>query len=300
MLCICGSAIICYAWICGLQDGWNLKNTILLSSGIIVVALSYYNGYGWILCSIAVFFLSYILKTPYNTNYRSMWKWCSLIVLLVLLFVAYFFIRNAVLHNGDFLGLKTIETSSQLNAEDFLKPSNRQTPKNLGMNMWDMLFTTHYGPYNWLNWTFRSFIGTFGYMEFYIPTWIYKFFLSVFLAGGVCFIGSAVEKAIYRKRFSKENKKAYWLLCIALIIALIVPVLLSLYYSYATDYQPQGRYIYTMVIALMVLIGMGFEWILQWIPFKWLKNTLVSCFCAFLSGVSIYVFLNYYIPVLGA
>ena len=164
--------------------------------------------------------------------------------------------------------------------------------------MWDMLFTTHYNPYNWLNLTFCSFIGIFGYMEFSIPTWIYQFYLGVFLVGSVCFVGSVVGKIVHRKHFSKEEKRTCWLFCIALIVALIVPILLSLYYSYATDYQPQGRYIYTMIIALMILIGIGIEWLLKWIPVKWVKNVLSGCFCFFVTGITLYVFTQYYLPVL--
>ncbi|URW87459.1 hypothetical protein M5E86_09010 [Blautia wexlerae] len=50
-LALLAAAMILYAWASYLREDWTWKNCILLAVGMAVCALSYYNAYGWILCS---------------------------------------------------------------------------------------------------------------------------------------------------------------------------------------------------------------------------------------------------------
>lgn len=54
------------------------------------------------------------------------------------------FIRNAMLYDGDFLGMRSLTEASEMYAREDIKPSNRPTPMNLGMGLGEMLNTTQY------------------------------------------------------------------------------------------------------------------------------------------------------------
>lgn len=58
-LALLAAAMILYAWASYLREDWTWKNCILLAVGMAVCALSYYNAYGWILCSFSSSVLRY-------------------------------------------------------------------------------------------------------------------------------------------------------------------------------------------------------------------------------------------------
>lgn len=292
-LAVCGSAIICYAWICGLQDGWNYKNGLILAAGITVEALSYYNSYGWILCSIAIFVGSYVLKLKKNRNYGNMFKVGIVLSVVVLLFISGFFIRNAVLYNGDFLGMDSLTASSQMYAEDFLKPTNRDIAVNKGQSVWDMLTEPKVRGESWLELSYKSFISVLGQMDCFVPGVIYKFYFILLAIGGMGFIGETISSYFGKNRLSSEKIKGSLLLKGCLAVALFIPIILSIYYSYAVDYQAQGRYCYPMIVALMVFWGIGVEWIMKKIPGKLLKNVLTTLICIILVIIVLYAYALY-------
>ena len=296
IICICGSAMMCYAWICGLQEGWDRKNGLLLAVGIIVAALSYYNSYGWILCSLILFVASYIMKIGQNQDYKQMWKIGIFIAVIVLVCVAGFFIRNALLYDGDFLGMRSLNESSELYAPDSFKPSNRYISKNLGLSLWDMLTSHIWGERNWLNFTFISFIGVFSYMLYYLPSWIYWLFLVVLVAGAVGLGGETLSNLISRREGVLQERKASVLFKVCLLISFLTPIALSMYYSYAVDHQAQGRYCYPMVIALAVFWGMGMEWFLKKVPHDRVRKGIAVAFCLGLTAIMVYVFVGIYLP----
>ena len=54
------STIIIYLWILGLENNWKTKHCILLGITIGFCLLTYYNAYGYILCSIIICLISTI------------------------------------------------------------------------------------------------------------------------------------------------------------------------------------------------------------------------------------------------
>ena len=54
-LAVFSTAVIVYAWVRYLDEGWIYKNCVILALGVAACALSYYNAYGFILCSIFFF-----------------------------------------------------------------------------------------------------------------------------------------------------------------------------------------------------------------------------------------------------
>ena len=100
---------------------------------------------------------------------------------------------------------------------------------------------------------------------------------------------------IKRKNFYFENGQKTALFYGAIAVSFCIPIGLSLYYSFAVDYQPQGRYCYPMVIALAVMFGTGIEWYFSKI--RSLYSTILSMIvsCAFIA-ITIFVFINSYLP----
>lgn len=296
IVCICGSAIMCYAWIIGLQEGWSWKNGLLLAVGIIIAALSYYNSYGWILCSLILFVGSFVLKIGQNNNYKQMWKIGIFITIVVLVCVMGFFIRNAMLYDGDFLGMNSLNQSSELYAQDYLKPSNRYIAKNMGMSLWEMLTSHVWGERNWLHCTFISFIGVFGYFQYYISSWIYWLFLVVFIVGALGLGGLTISNLVTKRSLPFQDKKESILFKSCLLISFMVPIVLSMYYSYSVDHQAQGRYCYPMIIAMIVFWGMGAEWFFKKISNAKVKKGIAYVFCIGLTAILFYVFVGFYLP----
>lgn len=294
IICICGSGMICYAWVCGLQDGWNYKNASILSIGIIIATLSYYNSYGWILCSMFLFILSYMLQKG-KKDYKTMFKIGCFIAILVIAVCAGFFIRNAILYQGDFLGMKSLNMSSEKYAVEWLKPSNRNIAANKGMSLSEMIHSKEWTGVTWGYLTLKSFIGVFGYMIVYPPDWVYTVYHVLFIVCSIGFFGQIIMWIIKRKNFYFENGQKTALFYGAIAVSFCIPIGLSLYYSFAVDYQPQGRYCYPMVIALAVMFGTGIEWYFSKIRSLYSSILSMIVSCAFIA-ITIFVFINSYLP----
>lgn len=296
ILAVFSSSIILYSWIIILKRGWNTKRSLLLSLGIIICALSYYNAYGWILSSIFLLIFTTIKKNENNVinntnknikendeikdikkietnklknkkyifDYKTFWKYGLIIGITVLLFISYFFIRNFIVNDGDMLGMKSFLTACEEGGVDFQKPSNRDIGKNKGYSYWYMLTSKEWTNKSWIELTFKSFIGVFGPMGVFLTEWIYIIFLIIFVLG---IIGN-ILKIMLKKDFKKEEKILYALL----ILTTCITIFLSMKYSYDTDYQPQGRYIYPAWISIIILIGIGLEYIINTLFVKILKK----------------------------
>lgn len=239
-------AIIIYAWITGEKNNYSLKTCIILGIGIGLCALSYYNAYSFILCSIILFafWLRKNLKAKLDT--KLLIKKTGIICFLAIGIAGWFFIRNAILHNGDFLGLNTIERYGELYAVESFKPSNRMTPYHAGISIFEMIFGKFNG-LNWIDYTIKSFFGVFGYMNIFLNNtfyFSYIFLLSIGIAGKII-------KTIKQK----SNKlDLYFLICI------IITIGLSIYYSYFSGYQPQGRYCMPILLPIMIFFIEGFAY----------------------------------------
>ena len=171
-------SVIIYGWILGIENKWNLKACITLAVGVGICALSYYNAYGYILFSVIFFVFSLWMM---NRDMKEIFKKGLLISAIFLLIAGWWFIRNAVIYQGDFLGLKTEEEYSEKYAMLEFKPSERKTPQNEGNSLFHMLFED-----DWLKWTYCSFIGLFGYMNIITSG---KIYISYFITFVIAFIG---------------------------------------------------------------------------------------------------------------
>ena len=82
----------------------------------------------------------------------------------------------------------------------------------------------------------------------------------IFLIGALGFLIQFKNKE-YRLEFTKDKKKI--LLEVIFIINIFITIFLSVYYSYTSDYQPQGRYIMPILIPAMYFITKGLEHLMQ-------------------------------------
>lgn len=278
-------SIIIYSWIIGLENKWDTKSCISLALGIGFCALSYYNAYVYILCSIIMFISSFINIKEKKFNYKDMLKKGILITIIVFAICGWFFIRNAVLYNGDFLGLRTESEYAEKYAMDQYKPSNSVAPIAVGNSLKCMLIDM-----KWLSMTFKSFVATFGYMSILGPWYLYRFFEIVIV---LAVIGCIIDfKEIFWNKDKSKRKLHYFF-----IVAMILSVILSVGYSYMSDFQPQGRYIMPSVIPFMYFLISGLKKLIEFIKFKYIKIGIILVFCLMWATMSVMCLTNIIIPI---
>ena len=300
-------AIVLYALIKGMQDDFDRSSCITLALGIILCALSYYNCYGIVVCAILFFALFFFRqfrssKKEHTTtvlshtgaplsgqplpmyDYRAMLSKGIFISVIVLIGIAWWFIRNAILYDGDFLAMEARALCAAKTSIESLNPLIRDTYQKLGIPIKEMVFGTDYFTLVW-----KSFIAMFGPML--IPThhYIYMAFRDLFF---VAVVGLLIPKKTSVLIWS--NKCSKWLVHSIMAMAIIIPVILALYYSYTYDFQPQGRYYLPMVIPFMYFLAMGIEKIvdvMEWCVGKiFCKDRITALSGAFLYHV-LYAFL---------
>lgn len=291
-LALLATAMILYAWASYLTEDWTWKNCILLAVGMAVCALSYYNAYGWILCSFFFFCFTVLLcrEEAFSQRVRFLFSRGAVIAAVILVLCGWWFIRNAVLYNGDFLGRKACAECAEKYAQKDYRPSRYPTPEKLGWNWKDIILYQDPGWYhNWILTVCVSFIGTFGQMEIYMPYTVSKLYM-LFFAVGIISVFFVKETFDLRKKMYVAQRKAVgndrwkiktkvisreWnkegIFHLMMVFLIMIPVFLFLYYVYYSDNQPQGRYLMPALYPLMYFVTLGWNNILT----KTVKNEKV-------------------------
>lgn len=246
--------LVLYALILGLKDDFSKKTCVTLATGVILCALSYYNCYGIIVCAV-LFFLAYFWKKCRSADavpaydFRALLQKGIFISVIVLVCIAWWFIRNAVLYNGDFLALEARNICAAETGLESYNPYTRDTYQRLGIPLMEMIFGTDYFTLVW-----KSFIAMFGPMQ--IPThhYIYMAFKDLFF---MAVTGLLIPLKASALTWAKKSQK--WLVNLTMVLAIAIPVILALYYSYTFDFQPQGRYYLPIVVPFMYFLTIGFE-----------------------------------------
>lgn len=293
-LAIMSTAIIVYSWIRGLEKDWDWKSCIILGVGIGICALSYYNAYGYILTSIIIYVTSCIIK---KIDIKTFLKKGIVITLISLAIAGWWFVRSYIIYDGDFLGLNTSKQYSQMYAIEQLKPTNRATPANGHISLIYMLKNMQ-----WIKISIQSMIGIFGYMNIIMDAKIYIAYVLIIGLGviGLSFkwIISSIKKInnknkeIITKKDIKNREKI--LFNIIMVINIIIPIILSLYYSYFSDFQPQGRYIMPIIIPLMYFITIGLKDIFNYfIKNKTIRNSIIILFISVWAIMPLYISFTY-------
>jgi hypothetical protein len=261
--CMMSIAIMLYGLTCCLQNDFAYPSCVVMSIGIILCALSYYNAYGFILSCILLFAAHYL--SLQNGRVRLDWKPFLrkglFIGALVLLGISWWFIRSYLLYDGDFLGLRTRDLCGALYGNEGMKPGARITYKSMGYTVKGMLFESDF-----LVLTLNSFICTYGPMVITTALWIYRFYKFLLCTGLVCcvlplpLLGTKGSMPSARKSQSLSSRPALQIFFnLNMVFCILMPFILSIIYSYSTDYQPQGRYILPILIPLCMFCTRGME-----------------------------------------
>jgi hypothetical protein len=249
-MALLSTVLIVYAWLKGIETDWNKKACIYLSIGIILCAMSYYNAYGYILCSMIMFLFFYVKISRRNLKieWNKLLKKGTFITVIVLIGIGWWFIRSYIIYDGDFLGLRIRDEYAEIYAIDSLKPSMHETYYNLGYSIWYMLKNS-----NFIILTAKSLVAMFGNMAVGVYDWIYNGYLFIVVAG---LAGMLIpqKNRTYLTNISDRNLR---LIHFNLFLCMLIPNILNIWAAYSYDYQPQGRYSLPMLVALMYFVAIG-------------------------------------------
>lgn len=319
-LAIFSTAWMFYLWIKALQEGWSWGTCIQLGIAVSICALSYYNAYSMVLCSVVFFVVTMLLCGEKKWDFRQMITKGLGITGIVCLLAGWFFIRNYIIYDGDFLGNSISTECAELYAIDELKPSNRITPVRMGMSLIGMFFWVPEGwNGNWMKTVFSSFVGTFGFMTVFLPDLIYKIFMCIY---GVGALGALpLLRHIFRpdyRSYSKEKRREgeYWISVVKVkkgfpwngqtvfhqvcVLGVIIPICLLVYYAYTQDFQAQGRYIMPMLFPFMYFVTRGIEKAAdRLIRRERLRRALYMALIAFLVFAALYAYFAAFLPYIA-
>ncbi len=246
--CMLSTAVILYALVCAYQDGFDYKNSIWLSIGIVLCALSYYNAYGYILSSMILFVGYFLTKQGrWRFDWKRMLKYGIFISVLVLTGAGWWFVRAYFVLDGDILGLKTKEQLALLYALEETSPLNTYQAKGIGI--WQMLEENQF-----FQCLYDSFIAAFGSLCIRGNRWTYLSYKLFFGAGILGWIAAWIFDPDMRKW---NGRRVFFHL--NLFLCAILPLLIMIDYAYTMNYQHQGRYILPSLIPIMYYAVRGIE-----------------------------------------
>ncbi len=277
-------SMIIYLWILGLESNWKIKHCILLGGAVGFCALTYYNAYGYILCSVLICLSSAVLN---KMGTKEIAKKALIVASVAFAVAGWWFVRNAIIYDGDILGTKTQNEYGNKYALEQYKPSLRKTPENSNESIWHMLDEDA-----WANTTAKSFVGIFGYHSILMSNKIYYSYLGLWLIGGLGCLLKFKDLFIYKK-----EEKSKYILNYIFVIAIIIPILLSIIYSYTSDFQPQGRYIMGIIIPFVYFVVNGIQTMLEkFIKSEKIRNIIIIMIMLLIIAISFKAIFSYVIP----
>lgn len=277
-------SIIIYLWILGLESNWKTKHCILLGGAVGFCALTYYNAYGYILCSVLICLSSAVLN---KMGAKEIAKKALIVASVAFAVAGWWFVRNAIIYDGDILGTKTQNEYGDKYALEQYKPSVRKTPENSNESIWHMLDEDA-----WANTTAKSFVGIFGYHSILMSNKIYYSYLGLWLIGGLGCLLKFKDLFIYKK-----EEKSKYILNYIFVIAIIIPILLSIIYSYTSDFQPQGRYIMGIIIPFVYFVVNGIQTMLEkFIKSEKIRNIIIIMIMLLIIAISFKAIFSYVRP----
>ncbi len=253
------TAVILYFWIVGMEDGWTKKTCAGLSAGLAICALSYYNAYGYMLMSVPFFILTFLLQHREKGRVKLMFIRGGMICGITFLLCGWWFIRSFILYDGDIFGLWIGNTYAEVLAAEEFRPSVKQSVMEQGISLKDMLLG------GWIRDVYYSFVGYFGAFKLPLGGDIYVLFKRIVVIGALGTVYNFLAgcrfrvSQLVRHYWGTTSAKKQTIFHACLICCMIIPVVLSVYYSYASDYQAQGRYIMPMVIPMMIYVAAGLK-----------------------------------------
>ncbi len=253
-------AMIFFVLLRAQRTNYSRQDCVLLAVGIILCAMSYYNAYGIIVAAILIFAINFI---HYNKKITVEWKELlrkgSFISVIVLIGIGWWFIRNGILYNGDIIGMNARRECAIQTATADYNPLTRFTYQKAGVPLKEMLFETGY-----ITLLRDSFIAMFGPMI--IPTHglIYIYYKRLWIVTCIAaLLPTGLIKQIELKGIWKDDReisrKSKIVFYAGMALFCVITIVLSIYYSYTWEFQPQGRYILPVLIPFMYLVTIGIQ-----------------------------------------
>ena len=95
--------------------------------------------------------------------------------------------------------------------------------------------------------------------------------------------------------FNKEKNK--YILNYIFVLSIIIPILLSIIYSYMSDFQPQGRYIVGIIVPFTYFVVSGIKGILEKIiKNEKIRRIIIVLLIMLLIVITLKALFNYVIP----
>lgn len=249
--CLFSTSMMIYALVCCYQDGINNRNSLWMSGGIILCALSYYNAYGYILSCIFLFVAYFVRKKDgkLTLDLKEMLRWGIRISCIVLLGISWWFIRSYFVLDGDILGLSTREKLAEQFAVEAVNPLTMKTYQEKGYTLLQMFREN-----NTMIIAFYSFVAVYGSMAIFASRWMYWSYELFF---GLGILGCLFRLCLCKKRRQISGKE--WFFHLNMLFCIGMPLFLMIYYAYTMDYQHQGRYLLPALIPFMYYMVKGLQ-----------------------------------------
>lgn len=238
------SAAMIYLWIRGIETNWNMNTIVKASIVSSIILLSYLNGYAILIATLFI-----VLSTYKGKLSSGFFKKVLVVFAIIALISGWFFIRNAYYYNGDFIGRNTINIVSEQRGAPEFKPSTMKTLHKQNKGFTALIFDT-----SWISITFKSFWAEFDYMSIRVN---YIYYFLILILNIAAFMGISYKTIHIKKQGIRKlyDKKFY----IALLLLSIVSFALHCYYSIYVDFQPQGRYMFPGLVAIIIFICKGID-----------------------------------------
>lgn len=270
----CVSAVV-FFFIRIIKSNWSIKNCVMMGIAVSFCLLSYYNIYGWLMIT-AILLIYSALKTK-EVPIRIIIQRILIMLCIIMCFAGPVFIRNAMIYDGDFLGL-SVEKAAVVNMND----NSPYMPINkMGFST---ISTIQYYYDLWIPVSCRSLIGWFGTMEFFMSDRVYSIYDMGILFG----IMLAMVCLLVRKR-DKYNQYVLALMTISSMLT----IALSAYASYVRDLQAQGRYICSVLLLISYLIVYGQESMSVLIHGDNSNSGVRACLLQYVTVVTVFIMFIY-------
>ena len=244
--CMLSTALIVYGLVRMYQEKADVKSCLWTAGGVILCALSYYSAYGYILAAV-VLYIAYFAKRGENRRYdmKGLLKYAGLTSGIVLLGISWWFIRQGIVLEGDFLGLHTRNVLTAQYGRESVKFGS--TFAGQGISFFGMLkeMLARRLPAKLAG----TLIAAYGGLGLKPQVWYYALYGLVWLAGAAGYITHLGG----RKTWQRVLFHGCMVMCMAL------PLVLYLRYCYMTDYQEQGRYLLPALVPTMYYVAKGLE-----------------------------------------
>lgn len=262
---------LCYYFIskCAV-NGWTGRDSVFLGGSAGLCLLSKPNAY-IIIPVIAIF-----LAVEFFKRYKEGIKYSSILCVSAFIVSGWWFVRNSILYNGDFLAVKKSTLIYSYSYYD------------RGWSIVEFLFNTP-----WIKMSFGSFWALF--LDVRLPLWYYYIIIFIIMVSLLGFILNT-SKLTSCKMFSGRGK-----VLVLFAFSFMLAVMLSLWHSYTNSFQAQGKYLYASYIPFVILLFWGIDHFIN-VVFNKKKKFLLGLMMFFFLFMNIYsiIYIHRLYSVAGA